>query len=132
MNTVNKKIIVAGPRSIVLSIYLKNDGASGELVQEPLLTPSEVGLDSNARFRLQYVAYNFAGFDGVLEFDAGGVDPNFKWVLTEGANAPVDFRPFSHIRDDSGLDGTGILMLSTTGFSAADDQGSILLLVRKP
>jgi len=131
-NTVNRKIIVSGPRSIVLSVYLKSDGVSGDLAQEPLLTPSEVGLDEDARFRLQYVAYNFAGFDGVLEFDAGLVDPAFKWVLSERTNAPVDFRPFSHIRDDSGLDGTGVLMLNTTGFTLEQDQGSILLLIRKP
>ena len=131
-NVVEVKQVINGPRHVVLAVYLKSDGASGELTDEPLLTLADAGLKSGDRMRLQYIAYNFAGFDAVLSFDAGGVNPNWKWVLSEGTNAPVDFRPFSNIKDDSGMDGTGTLQLSTTGFTASQDQGSILLLIRKP
>lgn len=131
-NTVNKKIIVDGPRNVVLSVYLKSDGASGDLNGEVLLAPADVGLNSDARFRISYLMYNFAGFAGVLEFDTGLITPDFKWVLPEGVGHPLDFGCFSNLIDTSGLDGTGELLLSTNGFTQTTDQGSILLLIIKP
>lgn len=125
-NVVEVKTLLKGGRNIVLSIYLKSDGASGELNGEVLYTPD----NPTDRLSIQRVMYNFAGFDAVLAFDAGGVDPSWKWVLTEGTNAPVDFDKFIDIKDDSGMDGTGQVLLSTTGFTASQDQGSIYLVLK--
>lgn len=131
-NTVKITKLMDGVRNLILGIYLKSDGASGELVNETLVTPADVGLKPGQRLRIKYVMYNFAGFDAVLEFGSGGVTPNFKWVMSEGANAPADFGPFQDLHDDSGMDGNGKLQINTTGFTASTDQGSILLLLRKP
>lgn len=130
-NVVEIKTLLNGPRNIVLSIYLKSDGASGELVDEILFTPAEAGLKTSDRMSIQRIMYNFAGFDAVISFDAGGVDPNWKWVLSEGTNHPVDFDKFVDIKDDSGMDGTGNVILSTTGFTASQDQGSIYLVLKR-
>ena len=131
MNTVDIKTLLSGTRNIILSIYLKSDGISGELESEVLIDPEDYGMGKDERLRLVGVEYSFAGFDAVLEFDAGGVTPNFKWVLSESSNQGVDFSKYGNLVDDSGVDGTQKLMLSTTGFTSSTDQGSILLHLRK-
>lgn len=131
-NVVEVKMLSNGPLNIILGVYLRSDGATGELVKQTLLDPvADLGLKPSARLRLRYMAHNFAGFDAVVSFDAGLVDPNWKWVLSEGTNHPIDFGPFGNIKDDSGVDGTGKLQISTTGFTASTDQGSILIALQK-
>ena len=132
MNTLKIKTLLSGPRNLLLAIYMKSDGASGELVNEVLVDPVDYGLKAKSRLRLVRMEYSFAGFDAVLEYGSGGVDPNWKWVMSETANHPVDFQSYGNLIDDSGLDGTGLLTISTTGFTASTDQGSILLGLRKP
>lgn len=133
MNTVTVKKLLDGSKNLMILVYLKSDGISGELVNQTLIDPvADLGLQSNARLLIQRIEYNFSGFDAVVEFDAGGVTPNFKWVLTEGANCPIDFEKWGGIKDDSGLDGTGKFQITTTGFTASTDQGSIVIFIRKP
>lgn len=131
-NVVERQVLVDGPRKMVLAIYVKSDGASGDLNKQVLVTPADAGMDEDGRFAIVKVWYNFAGFDAILEFDAGGVSPNWKWVLTEGTNAPADFESIGGLQDDSNaLDRTGNLMLSTTGFTSSQDQGSLVLVLNK-
>lgn len=129
-NVVQVKRLANGPLNLILAVYLKSDGLSGELDNEVLIDPADLGL-KDRRLRLRHLAYNIAGFDAVISFDAGGVNPNWKWVLSEGTNHPIDFGPFGNIKDDSGMDGTGKLQLSTTGFTSVNDQGSIMLALYK-
>lgn len=131
-NTVNVSVLLSGPRNVLLAVYLKSDGATGELVNETLFGPADLGLPPSARLTLEALTYNFAGFDAVVQFDSGGVIPTFKWVLSEGTNAPADFEPYGGLRDGSGMDGTGELQITTTGFTASTDQGSILIKLRRP
>lgn len=130
-NTVNIHLIENGEKNVLLHVYLKSDGASGELSNETLVTPAELGMLAGARFRLSRIEYNFSGFDAVLSFGSGGVTPNFKWVLTEGTNAPVDFERWGRIYDNSGMDGTAQLAITTTGFTNSADQGSLLIRLVK-
>ena len=135
MNTVNVNIIEGGQkgtRNLILSVFLQSDGASGDLNKQVLLDPTSLGLPSTSRFSLYRVHYNFAGFDGILEFDSGVVTPTFRWVLVEGANAPEDFEPLGGLKDLSGIDGTGKLMISTLGFNSSQDVGSIIIKLRMP
>ena len=130
-NLVKVKKLVSGSRNVLLSVFLKSDGVTGELNEEVILDPVEdLGLTTKARLTLQRIEYNIAGFDAIIEFDSGSVDDNFKWVMSEGANAPVDFRPWSGLVDDSGMDGNGKLKISTVGFTSSTDMGSILISLR--
>ncbi len=129
-NIINTKVILDGSRFLILAIYLKSDG-TGELDGEVIVDPADYAMADGQRLRLVEVDYSFSGFDGVLEFDTGESEPNFKWVLSESANMAVDFCKWGNLIDDSGLDGTGKLLLSTTGFTSSSDQGSILLKLRK-
>lgn len=130
-NTVNVKMIENGPRNILLAVYLRSDGASGELVNQTLVSLADVGLVLPARMRLERLEYNFSGFDCVVEFASGGLTPTYKWVLTEGTNCKVDFLPWGGLIDDSGIDGTGELQITTTGFTSVGDQGSMMIKLIK-
>lgn len=135
MNTVNVKIIeggVPGLRNLVFSVFLQSDGVSGELTKYTIMDPVLLGLKRTDRFSLYRMDYNFAGFDAIVEFDSGGVVPTYKWTLVEGTNTEVDFHKTGGVRDDSGVDGTGKLMLSTQGFTSSQDSGSILFKLRMP
>src|SRR3972149_10000682 len=131
MNTVNIKTLLNGPRMAIVSVYLKSDGASGELDSYTLIDPALLGMKPKERLSLDYIAYNFAGFDACIEFASGLTEPTFKWVISEGTNHPIDFRPFGGLLDDSGMDGTGQLQITTTGFTSSVDQGSMIIQVRK-
>lgn len=132
MNTVLTTVIEKGERNLILAVYLASDGASGDLNKYVLLDPMDFGFPYTARFELRRIDYNFAGFDASIEFDSGLPAPTFKWVLSEGANHPVDFMYCGGVRDTSGQDGTGKLMITTTGFTSAGDIGSILFKLRMP
>lgn len=131
-NTVAVKIVGNGPRNVLLHVYLASDGGTGDLTSTTLVDPvADLGMPVGSRLSLARLEYNFSGFDAVIEFDTGAVTPNFKWVLTEGANHPVDFQYWSTLVDDSGLDGTGKLQISTTGFTNIGAQGSMLIRLVK-
>lgn len=130
-NTVNVNIIENGQKNVLLHIYMKSDGASVDLASYPLVTLSQLGMRQGDRLRLSRIEYNFSGFDAVLDFNSGTIPNNFKWVMTEGANAPVDLDLWGRIFDNSGIGGNGSLEISTIGFTSSTDQGSILIRMVK-
>lgn len=130
-NTVEVQILESGPRNAMLLVYLKSDGASGELVNETLISRADLGVLATERLKLERVEYNFSGFDCVLEFASGGITPTRRWVLTEGTNYKVDFLKWGGLGDTSGMFGTGELQITTTGFTSSTDQGSILIKLKK-
>tara|TARA_R110000868_G_scaffold304180_1_gene564699 strand:- start:171 stop:575 length:405 start_codon:yes stop_codon:yes gene_type:complete len=132
-NTVTVKVLESGQRNALIHVYLKSDGATGELVNQVLLDPiADLGMAAKSRFRLGRIEYNYAGFDAVLGFGSGTVpQENFKWVLTEGTNYGVDFKYWTFIMDNSGVDGNGKLLLSTSRFTNSACQGSMLIQVIK-
>lgn len=135
MNTVNVKITEGGflgSRNLIFSVFLRSDGASGELVNYTLIDPVDLGLTRAARFGLVRMDHNFAGFSAIIQFDSGGVTPTQKWVLVDGPATPIDFTKVGPIKDDSGVDGTGKLQITTSGFTSAADFGSIMFKLRMP
>lgn len=130
-NIVQVKFISKGPRNSTLAVYLQSDGLAGDLNKQVIVDPvADYGLPATTRLTLLRVDYNLAGFDSIIEFDTGVPDPNWKWVLVEGANNPVDFQPYGGIKDDSGVNGTGKILLTTSGFNSTQDFGSILMQIR--
>ena len=127
-HTVAVTTLLSGYKSI-LHVALISDGASGELADRVLITPADLGLTSSARLAVESVEYNFAGFDARLEFDSGVVDDNLIWVLSRNLSCH-DFMPYGGLKDPSGLDGTGKIQLSTSGFGTAGAQGSLIIKLR--
>ena len=130
-NTVDVTIIEQGERNAVVLVYLQSDGATGDLVNEPILTLSELGLPANARLKLNCLQSMLAGFHARLEFDTGLVEKNPKWVMPEGQGQVVKFSKFGFVFDNSGPGRTGTILLTTTGMTATGDEGSFLLAIVK-
>lgn len=132
-NTVTVKIVESGARNLNIAVFLRSDGVTGELNNYTIIDPVvDLGLPSSTRLQLQTIDYNLGGFDAIVEFASGGVTPTYKWALIEGANNPVDFFPYGGLIDDSGVDGTGKIQLTTVGFTSSTDFGSIMMKIRKP
>ena len=112
-------------------IFFESDGASGELTDYILVDPVvDLGLTSSDRLAIEMITYNFTGFDSRVEFDTGLVDDKMIWVLPANGDNHICFKPWGGLKDQSGLDGTGKLQITTNGFASAGSQGSILLMVR--
>jgi len=123
--------ILPGEHRSQFHVFLLSDGVSGELSDYVLIDPvADLGINSIGRPAIEMITYNFAGFDARVEFDSGLVDDNMIWVLPQVGDNHIDFNPWGGLKDKSGIDGTGNLQITTTGFGAADSQGSILLMVR--
>ena len=133
-HTVNVTKMLDGPRHTIIHVYMKSDGISSDLKNFDLVDPKEdisPALDSKPVFVVEDIVYNFAGFDASIKFDSGLVNDNYIWVLPEGAPGVVDFKPFGGFKDRSGLDGTGILQITTFGLLSIGDEGSMILKIRK-
>ena len=123
--------ILPGNHRSQFHIYLLSDGTSGELVDEVLIDPvTDLGIPSSSRLAIERITYSFTGFSSRIEFDTGVVDDKMIWVLPEKANEPIDFNPWGGLKDQSGLDGTGKIQITTNGLTNAGSEGSILIMVR--
>jgi len=116
-------------RKATFHIYLRSDGSTGDLDGETIIDPTvDLGLNSDARMSVENIIYSLFGFQGRIEFDTGVVEDKMMWLM-HGTDT-VDFRPLGDLKDRSGLDGTGKLLLTTTGLTSTDDEGSILITMK--
>ena len=130
-NTVTITKILPGNHRSQFHIFLKSDGTSGELVDQVLVDPvADLGIPADSKIVIEMITYNFSGFDARLEFDNGLVDDNMIWVLPAACDNHLDFKPWGGLKDFPGLDGSGAIQITTTGFASVGDEGSILLMVR--
>lgn len=131
-NTVTITTLVDGPRNAVFHVYMESDGVSGELVDLVIADPTTLYPTGKARpsFTIEEVWHSFAGFDAKLEFDSVSDTP--VWVLSQQTGNIQCFNKFGGLKDRSNaLDGSGKLLLTTSGFTAAGDMGSLVVQVRK-
>lgn len=127
-NTVTLRTLVDGPRHAVIHVHLKSDGASGELTDSVVVDVSTLN-PAPSKVTIEELHWDTSGFDSMLEFDA--TTDTAAWKLPAGYTGHQDFRSFGGIKDDSGSGTTGDIVLSTTGFTAAGDEGTIIIKVRK-
>lgn len=127
-NKVTITPLLEGSKVLVYHVYLKSDGASGELSNEVIVDPADLGLANKPRLQIESITFHFAGFDGSIGFESGSVEPTLIWVLPEGADSHVCFQHVGGLKDrSSAMDGTGKLVMSTTGFTSSTDQGSMVI-----
>ena len=89
-------------------------------------------MTGEAVFTLDDVTWGFNGFSASLMFDVFPGDDTLIWVLPVNAGNYVDFKKYGGLRDRSNsLDGTGKLLLSTTGLQDVGDEGSLVIKLRK-
>lgn len=133
-NTVSITKILDGVRSAVFHIYIKSDGATGDMTDQVIIDPSTdlvPALGAIPSLSIEQIWYDLSGFDARLEFDYL-IEDTAVWTLSGGNGVHMDFSHFGGLKDRSNvLDGTGKLMITTNGLTAAGDNGTIIIKVRK-
>lgn len=130
-NIVTKNILMDGPKIAIVSLYLESDGVEGELKNYVVLDPAvdfQTPMPGTQMSILQ-LWYGFSWFDVLLSFD--DINPFPGWMIPRDAEGYFDFRYFGGIKDRAGIDHTGKLFLSTTGFATAGNVGTLIIAVKK-
>lgn len=126
-NTVTLRTLEDGPKRAIVHVHLKADG-TGELTDQVIVDVSTFN-PAPSKVTIEKMWYSFVGFDGVLEFDATA--DTVAWKIQQGTDIHQDFTCFGGIKDDSGAGSTGDIVLTTAGFTAATDEGTLVIQVRK-
>ena len=121
-----------GPQNAHVQVSIIGD-ETGDVTDETLIDPATsfaIPLPSKPALRLVKIWYDLIGFDAFLEFDYLASDTPL-WSMSNGQGTPLDFSCFGGLTDRSNeLDGSGKLMLTTSGLGEGDF-GSIVLDVKK-
>lgn len=122
--------ILDGARNAVFHVVIEGDG-SGDVTDQTLIDPAVdfvPALPASPSITIDKLTYDLAGFNAKLEFDYLASDTPI-WTMAN--QLCPDFRETGGLKDRSPVqDGTGKLMLTTSGL-AAGDMGSVLIWVRK-
>lgn len=127
-NTVAIQVIEDGPKYAVLKVYCASDGASGELTDQVVVDASTLwGAPTDLTLVKVYAMTTGCAFN--LEWDATTDVPimNFPTDFAE----EFCFKSFGGIHNNAGAGVTGDILLNTSGFTAAGDQITLVLHVKK-
>ena len=135
-NIVSIKKLLDSPRKATFWVFLQSDGASGELTDYTIINPAVdlvPPMGVGMKLMVSYLWHSLAGFDIRLEFDSSGAATDYPvWVMPAGTTqSKVDLYSFGGVLDSSGIDATGKLMITTSGFTTTADQGSFVVQVIK-
>lgn len=131
-NTIQKNTIIDGPRHTVVQVWLASDGVAGELSDEVIVDVSALsvaaGQTSISKLVVEEVKASFTGFSGNLEFDR---TTNQGIIgLPDGNDVDINYCKVGGFQDN-GSGSTGDVVLNTSGFATAGDEGSLVVKVRK-
>lgn len=140
-HTVAKTIILDSQREGVIHYTLISDGTSGELNKLVIMDPttdfniipqgnqSLPGITNGMTYRnsmsfsVLEMWFNLQMFSAQLQYD-NGVNPQNIWLLSPNSgDAHYDFTSFTGIKDRTGLDGTGRIVITTQGFATQTPLG---------
>ena len=125
-NTVTKTSITDGARGGVLHLYLASDGSTGELSNTVVLDASALEGGDNIK-SIVSVKSSLVGFSATLEFDATADVPA---VVLPAGEADQDFS-YAPIPNTAGSGITGDVTITTAGFTASGDVGTVTIHYRK-
>ncbi len=72
-NRIEVTKLLEGQRHLIYHVYLKSDGASGDLESEIIIDPANEDMGSNDVFTIEDVTYGLNGFSASLHFELGTV-----------------------------------------------------------
>lgn len=121
--------VLSGERNVVLHVYIKGD-ATGDISDNVIADPADYGMKGARRFfTIDGIQADLSGFSAKLKFEYLSSD-TLIWVIPE-FDSSQDFSEYGGLKDRSPeLDGSGKVLLSTSGL-AAGDEGSFVLRLRK-
>lgn len=129
MSNIVKTLVSDGPTKAIIQVYLESDGIEEELVDYVLLDPVLDFLPIADQISILQIWYGLAGFSATLSFDDLTDFPS--WTLPGDNDGYYDFRYFGGLKDRSGIDHTGKLLISTSGFSPQPKKGTIIIEIKK-
>jgi hypothetical protein len=137
MSQVLVKTISEGETSIIIRVDMLSDGVTGELVQFPILKPTQLNpphKNNGPAFRLIQAWYGLVWFDVILGTNT--LHPQQLWTIARDSSSHVCFRDFGGLADPCIWevppdDDQGTLWISTNGFAPAGSQGTIVLDIKK-
>lgn len=122
-NTVDIQVINDGPHNVVIKVYLASDGVAGELTNQIIVDASTLSsLPDTLKVKRIYSA--LSGFQATLKWAA--TTPDGLWHLPLYAGE-FEFEKFGGIPNPKSAGYTGDITITTVGFTAAGDEGSITL-----
>ena len=122
--------IMNGPKHLILHVYVRSDGLSGEIKNLVVADPKDYGRKGPS-FAIDNITWGFNGFTGRLKFDYLA-EGTLVWILPNSADGDVDFREYGDLADRSPvLDASGKVLFSTLGFGDLGDEGSLIIKLRK-
>jgi len=129
-NKVNITTLLDGVKYTILHIYIKSDGASGDITKYKIVDPKDFNMGNAKKFCIESVSYALSGFSADIVFDEGinGIE---SVVMSEGQPFYSDFCMYGGLRDWSGMDGDGCIYLNTYGIQHESDRGMIILKLRR-
>ena len=129
-NTIEVTKLLDG-QHLIYHVYLKSDGASGDIDSYVLIDPATESMGDDTVFALEDITWGFNGFSANIHFEFL-VDDTLIWVLPPSTGNYVDFKKYGNLKDRGNPgDATGKVLLSTTGFADLGDEGSMIIKVRK-
>jgi hypothetical protein len=124
---ITTRTIVDGPRHAVIYAHIVADGTPADFTDSVIVDASALS-PAPTKCVIETLEYNISGFQAVLEFDATSDD--IAWHLDSGADYK-DFREYGGIVDPGASGSTGDITITTSGIDAAEDEGTIVIKVRK-
>lgn len=129
-NTVDISKLVDTADFAVIHVYLASDGVAGELTDTVIVDASALAGANNVK-NIIYIDACLVGFSARIEAD-GTTDAG---AIVLPADIPVTFdfskNNFSVTSLSTLVGATGDLTITTNGFTAAGDQGFIIIKVKK-
>lgn len=127
-NTVQIQTLQDGGKYAVIKAYLASDGASGELTDQVIFDASTFsGAPTDSTIVKMWAMTTGCAFN--LEWDATTDVPvlNMPADMTEN----FDFECIGGLPNNAGTGKTGDILLNTSGFTAAGDQITLVLVIKK-
>ena len=123
--TATEQVLNNGARNLVLKYTI--GGTTGDASAATLVDVS--ALDATiSELRLDKAQWSLTGFSAKLLWDA---DTDVDLLELAAGEGEVDFTSIGGLTDDSGTGTTGDVNITTTGYTASGDGGTIILHFRK-
>lgn len=115
-------------RRIVLHVYIKNDGVSGDETNVVIADPADYEF-ADGFFTVESIQSSLDEFSASLKFGYL-VSGNPVWVLPDGYSE-FNFKFYGGLKDRSPeLDGDGKVLLSTRGLSGGKEGSFVISLIK--
>lgn len=125
-NTFTTQILNDGIRNTVIQAYLESD-ATGEESNTVLVDASALS-GTFSKLKVKRIHSTLTGFNAKLLWDATANVPFLNLIDGE---TDEDWTKQGGLQNNAGAGVTGDILITTDGFTAATDQGSITIHVQK-